>query len=71
MAESGELILAQESETLSCGRRLAEALLRDHPPAFIVHLEGDLGAGKTTFVRGLLRALGHEGRVSSPTYTLV
>ncbi len=63
-----ELYLASEDAQTDCGRALAERL---RGQAGVVFLRGDLGAGKTTLVRGLLRGLGHEGPVRSPTYTLI
>lgn len=50
---------------------LGAALARTRPARGIVHLHGDLGAGKSTLARALLRALGVEGAIRSPTYTLV
>ena len=53
---------------------LAEALARaipQHVGGLTLLLEGDLGAGKSTFARALIRSLGHDGAVPSPTYTLV
>ena len=56
-----------EAETEDLGRRLAAAL----SPGAVVAYRGDLGMGKTAFTRGLARGLGCEGRVTSPTFTIV
>lgn len=50
---------------------LGHALARTRPPRAVVHLQGDLGAGKSTLARALLRTLGVEGAIRSPTYTLI
>jgi tRNA threonylcarbamoyladenosine biosynthesis protein TsaE len=59
--------LADESATLELGRRIAQIV----EPGLLIALHGDLGAGKTTLARGVLRGLGYDGRVKSPSYTLV
>ncbi|HUH91219.1 MAG TPA: tRNA (adenosine(37)-N6)-threonylcarbamoyltransferase complex ATPase subunit type 1 TsaE [Lysobacter sp.] len=51
--------------------RLGRSLAQTRPPRAVVHLQGDLGAGKSTLARALLRALGVQGAIRSPTYTLV
>lgn len=64
--------LADSAATEALGAALARALPRAlSAPGMMIWLEGDLGAGKTTLVRGLLHALGHAGHVKSPTYTLI
>jgi len=61
-----EAITASPSETEALAARLAERL----GPGDVVTISGELGAGKTTFVRGAARALGVAGPVSSPTFTI-
>ena len=61
------LTIPDELATSALGQELAPHLRT----GMVGRLDGDLGAGKTTLVRALLRALGHAGPVKSPTYTLV
>ncbi|WP_028919589.1 tRNA (adenosine(37)-N6)-threonylcarbamoyltransferase complex ATPase subunit type 1 TsaE [Pseudoxanthomonas suwonensis] len=61
------LVLPDSESTEALGRALAAT----RPPRAVVHLHGDLGAGKSTLARALLRALGVQGPIRSPTYTLV
>lgn len=61
------VFLPDEAATLAFGSRLALAL----EPGLYVALSGNLGSGKTTLTRGILRGLGYQGKVKSPTYTLV
>ena len=60
-------ITKNETETEALGARFAEGL----PGGTVVAMYGDLGAGKTAFVRGMARGMGLDCRVSSPTFTIV
>ena len=59
--------LPAEADTLALGHALAAGIT----PGMVIYLVGELGAGKTTLARGLLRGLGYPGKVKSPTFTLV
>lgn len=69
MTESTTLtrFLASESDTLALGAEIAPCL----SGGMVIYLSGELGAGKTTLARGVLRALGYSGRVKSPSFALV
>lgn len=71
VTDSFSTYLADEAATIACGRQLAELLRQPGNQRAVVFLRGQLGAGKTTLVRGILRAFGHLSAVKSPTYTLL
>lgn len=64
---NSQLQIINEDAMAGLGAQLAALV----PAGTIIYLDGDLGAGKTTLVRGFLRAFGHQGAVKSPTFTIV
>jgi tRNA threonylcarbamoyladenosine biosynthesis protein TsaE len=62
-----QLVLPDAEAQTAFGERLAALL----PGQCVIYLHGDLGTGKTTLARGILRGLGHRGAARSPTYTLI
>jgi tRNA threonylcarbamoyladenosine biosynthesis protein TsaE len=62
-----QLMLPDETATLATAALMGNCL----PTSLVIYLEGQLGAGKTTLVRGLIQSLGYAGRIKSPTYGLV
>ncbi len=67
MAPRAEITSARPEETEDAGERLGRTL----EPGAVVALTGELGAGKTCFIQGLVRGLGVTGRATSPTFVLI
>lgn len=65
------LQLADEHDTETLASALALAWTQHPPQRLLITLDGDLGAGKTTFARAFLRALGVQGRIKSPSFSLL
>lgn len=62
-----ELLIENEAAMQALGGQFAQRM----PRGCVVYLRGDLGAGKTTLVRGIIKGFGFRGKIKSPTYTLV
>ena len=69
--QTTDVFLADEAEMVQFGASLVGGLNGRPWRDELIFLSGDLGAGKTTLVRGFVQGLGHRGAVKSPTYTLV
>ncbi len=75
MTEPNAFYLPHEEALLQFGQQFASAiqdyLTQTPSEGVVIYLNGDLGAGKTTLTRSIVRQFGHQGNVKSPTYTLV